>query len=221
MSSKAKRLYTPWKKATPAFALTALWAALHATSVVANQWSYPTDPGRVATSPADLAAAAASWETAEYKRSWGLTAQEASIAYALGYYGQGVTVGIMDSGVQAEHQEFQGGRFIPVVQQGIYGTSGYRYRDTRPANPFFAGNPFYMTGEYNSGDAFPWNASHGTNMVGIMGANRDGNPNPLNMQGFAFASTIVLGNTGASDENSHGPYHDYTFVYTGYKARYW
>ena len=75
-----------------------------------------------------------------------------------------------------------------------------------------------MTGEYNSGDANPWNASHGTNMVGIMGANRDGNPNPSNMQGFAFASTIVLGNTGASDENSHGPYHDYTFVYTGYKA---
>lgn len=218
MTSKAKRQYTRWKKATPAFALTALWAALYATSAFANQWSYPTDPGRVATSPADLAAAKASWETAEYQRSWGLTAQEASTAYALGYYGQGITVGIMDSGVQAEHQEFQGGRFIPVIQQGVYGTSGYRYRDKRPANPFFAGNPFYMTGEYNSGDALPWNASHGTNMVGIMGANRDGNPNPLNMQGFAFASTIVLGNTGASDENSHGPYHDYTFVYTGYKA---
>ena len=218
MSSKAKRQYTRWKEATPAFALTALWAALYATSAVANQWSYPTDPGFVATSPADLAAAEASWQTAEYQRSWGLTAEKASTAYALGYYGQGVTVGIMDSGVQAEHQEFQGGRFIPVVQQGVYGTSGYRYRDTRPANPFFAGHSFNMTGEYNSGDAAGWNASHGTNMVGIMGANRDGNPNPSNMQGFAFASTIVLGNTGASDENSHGPYHDYTFVYKGYKA---
>jgi subtilase-type serine protease len=99
---------------------------------VANQWSYPGDPGFVAPSPAYLDAAKASWETAEYKRSWGLTAQKASTAYALGYYGQGVTVGIMDSGVQAEHMEFQGGRFIPVVQQGVYGTSGYRYRDTRP-----------------------------------------------------------------------------------------
>jgi len=103
MSSKAKR-----QVATPAFALTALLAALCATNAVANEWSYPTDPGRVATSPADFAAAKASWETAEYRRSWGLTAQEASTAYALGYYGQGVTVGIMDSGVQAEHQEFQG-----------------------------------------------------------------------------------------------------------------
>ena len=226
MSSKAKRQHVRWKEATPAFALAALWAALFATGAVANQWSYPTDPGRVATSPADLAAAKASWETPEYLRVWGLTAQEASIAYALGYYGQGITVGIMDSGVQAEHMEFQAvsaslfpnGRFIPVVQQGVYGTSGFRYRDTRPANPFTAGQTFFMTGEFDSGDANPWNASHGTNMVGIMGANRDGNPNPLNMQGFAFASTIVLGNTGASDENSHGPYHDYTFVYTGYKA---
>jgi autotransporter-associated beta strand protein len=221
MSSKAKH-----QVATHAFALTVLLAVLCAPSAVANQWSYAGDPGFVATSPADFAAAKSSWETAEYLRSWGLTAQEASTAYALGYYGQGVTVGIMDSGVQAEHQEFQAvsaslfpsGRFIPVVQQGVYGTSGYRYRDTRPANPFFAGQSFSMTGEYDSGDANPWNASHGTNMVGIMGANRDGNPNPSNMQGFAFASTIVLGNTGASDENSHGPYHDYTFVYTGYKA---
>jgi hypothetical protein len=149
MSSKAKRQYTAWKEATPAFAPTALWAALCATSAVANEWSYPTDPGRVATSPADLAAAKASWETPEYQRSWGLTAMNASTAYALGYYGQGITVGIMDSGFQAEHQEFQGGRFIPLVTEGVYGTSGYRYRHQRPQNPFTAGKPFYMTGEYN------------------------------------------------------------------------
>src|SRR5690349_17188511 len=212
------RLFEGWKEATPAFALTALAAALYATGAMANQWSYPGDPGFVATSPADLAAAKASWETPEYKRSWGLTAQEASTAYALGYYGQGVTVGIMDSGFQAEHMEFQGGRFIPLVTEGVYGTSGYRYRHQRPQNPFTAGNHFFMTGEFNSGDANGWNASHGTNMVGILGANRDGVANPSNMQGFAFASTIDLSNTGASDSNSHGPYHDYTFVYTGYKG---
>jgi len=218
MSFKAKRQYPRWNEATPAFALTALAAALYATGAMANQWSYPGDPGFVATSPADLAAAKASWETPEYKRSWGLTAQEASTAYALGYYGQGVTVGIMDSGFQAEHMEFQGGRFIPLVTEGVYGTSGYRYRHQRPQNPFTAGNHFFMTGEFNSGDANGWNASHGTNMVGILGANRDGVANPSNMQGFAFASTIDLSNTGASDSNSHGPYHDYTFVYTGYKG---
>jgi autotransporter-associated beta strand protein len=218
MSSKAKRQYTRRKEATPALALTVLLAALYATNAVANEWSYATDPGRVATSPADFAAAKASWETAEYRRSWGLTAQEASTAYALGYYGQGVTVGIMDSGVQAEHQEFQGGRFVPIVTQGVYGTSGFRYRHQRPQNPFTAFRPFFMTGEFNSGDANGWNASHGTNMVGIIGANRDGNPNAMNMHGFAFASTIALSNTGASDSNSHGPYHDYNFVYAGYKS---
>src|SRR5579862_2471299 len=160
MSFNAERQYRQRRVATPAFALTTLFAALCATGAVANQWSYATDPGRVATSPADFAAAKASWETPEYLRSWGLTAQEASTAYALGYYGQGVTVGIMDSGVQAEHEEFQAlsaslfpnGRVIPEVQQGVYGTSGYRYRDTRPANPFFAGQTFSMTGEYDSGD---------------------------------------------------------------------
>jgi subtilase-type serine protease len=186
----------------------------------ANQWSYLGDPGFVATNPSEVPAATLSWQTPEYLHAWGLNAENASTAYALGYYGQGVTVGIMDSGVQTVNPvnlKFQGGRFIPVVQQGVYGTSGYRYRDTLPANPFYAGQPFYMTGEYNSRDAYPWNASHGTNMVGIIGANRDGNPQP-NMHGFAFASTILTGNTGASDENSHGPYHDYTFVYTGYKA---
>jgi subtilisin family serine protease len=99
-------------------------------------------------------------ETAEYKRSWGLTAQKASTAYALGYYGQGVTVGIMDSGVQAEHMEFQGGRFIPVVQQaytalpgtgtGIHGQSiagsvnlvtGLLWPGLSPAESAFIGSP--------------------------------------------------------------------------------
>src|SRR5215467_12914196 len=115
MSSKAKRQYTRWKEATPAFALTALWAALHASTAMANQWSYPGDPGFVATSPANFAAAKASWETPEYMRSWGLTAQTASTAYALGYYGKGVTVGIMNAGFQVKHKEFQGGRIVPLV----------------------------------------------------------------------------------------------------------
>src|ERR1700748_2156363 len=127
MQSKTKRQYIWRKEANPTFPLTVLSIALLTTSAMANEWSYATDPGRVATSPADLAAAKTSWETAEYLRSWGLTAQKASTAYALGYYGQGVTVGIMDSGFQTAHPEFQGGRFVPIVTQGTYGTSGYRY----------------------------------------------------------------------------------------------
>lgn len=218
MSSKAKRQYSRRTAATPAFAFTVLWTALCATNAAANEWSYPTDPGRIATSPADFAAAKVSWETAEYLRSWGLTAQKASTAYALGYYGQGVTVGIIDSGFEVTHQEFQGQRFIPVVTEGVYGTSGFRYRHQRPQNPFTAGAHFFLTGAYNSGDANGWNASHGTSMLGVLAANRDGGTHTTNMHGFAFASTIAMANTGASDSNTHGPFHDYTFMLASYEA---
>src|SRR5689334_2711486 len=69
----------------------------------ANQWSYPGDPGFVARSQQELPAAKASWETPEYgnftgilsgstiNAPWQLVAVNASTAYALGYYGQGVT----------------------------------------------------------------------------------------------------------------------------------
>lgn len=40
----------------------------------------------------------ASWETAEYNYNWGLGAMNASSAYALGFYGQNTTTGVMDSG---------------------------------------------------------------------------------------------------------------------------
>ena len=40
----------------------------------------------------------ASWETAEYDYNWGLGAMNASSAYALGFYGQNTTTGVMDSG---------------------------------------------------------------------------------------------------------------------------
>ena len=39
----------------------------------------------------------ASWETAEYNYNWGLGAMNASSAYALGFYGQNTTTGVMDS----------------------------------------------------------------------------------------------------------------------------
>ena len=74
----------------------------------ANEWSYPGDPGFVATNPQQLPAARASWETPEYGNytgvaagggttvtlPWQLAAVNASTAYALGYYGQGVTLGM-------------------------------------------------------------------------------------------------------------------------------
>ena len=128
----------------------------------ANEWSYPGDPGFVATSPEQLPVAKASWETPEYGNytghdpltpgtavnwPWQLAAVNASTAYALGYYGQGVTLGMMDSGYRPTHEAFQTGRIFPVRAAGVYGTSGFGYRNATPANPFNAGEPFVVDGD--------------------------------------------------------------------------
>ena len=77
------------------------------------------DPGFVANSSTQLDAAKKSWETAEYKKDWGLTAMNASSAYALGYHGQGVAVGVMDSGALLQkHSELAGDRFHASHNQG-------------------------------------------------------------------------------------------------------
>ena len=51
-----------------------------------------------------------SWESAEYLKDWGLTSMNASTAYALGFNGSGIKIGVMDSGVLLNHPEFQDGR---------------------------------------------------------------------------------------------------------------
>lgn len=50
----------------------------------------------------------ADFETPEYFANWGLDAINASTAYAKGYTGAGVTVGVVDSSIQLTHPEFAG-----------------------------------------------------------------------------------------------------------------
>ncbi len=192
----------------------------------ANEWSYPGDPGRVATSPADLPAAKASWETPEYgyytghdpltpgtavNTPWQLVAVKASTAYALGYYGQGVKLGMMDSGYRTTHEAFQTARIVPVRAEGVYGTSGFGYRGATPTNPFTAGQPFTVAGD----QARTSDYSHGTGMLGVTSGMRDG----IGQQhGIAFGSTMYVAKTGGSDTQSHGPFHDYVYWYTANKA---
>ena len=91
--------------------------------------SYPGDPGVVATNPSQLGAAKASWETPEYgyftghnpstpgtavNAPWQLTAVNASTAFAMGYCGQGVKLGMMDSGYRTTHEAFQTPLISPV-----------------------------------------------------------------------------------------------------------
>jgi subtilase-type serine protease len=191
----------------------------------ANEWSYPGDPGFVATSPQQLPAAKFSWETPEYgfftghdpstsgtaiNTPWQLVAVNASTAYALGYYGQGVTLGMYDSGYRTTHEGFQTALIAPVRAGGVYGTSGFGYRSATPSNPFTVGEPFVVDGD----QARTSDYGHGTGMLGVTSGLRDG----LQQHGIAFASKMVVAKTGGSDTQSHGPFHDYVYWYTANKA---
>jgi autotransporter-associated beta strand protein len=193
----------------------------------AGGWpTYPGDPGFVAKSPGELDAAKASWETPEYgyytghnpanpgtavDSPWQLVAVNASTAYALGYFGQGVALGMMDSGYRTTHEAFQTGLIVPVRAEGVYGTSGFGYRNTAtPGNPFTAGEPFTVAGD----QARTTDYGHGTGMLGVTSGIRDGKE----QHGIAFGSKMYVAKTGGSDTQSHGPFHDYVYWHTANKA---
>lgn len=151
-----------------------------------------------------------SFETSEYQKDWGLTAMHASKAYALGFNGKGVTVGVMDSGALLNiHPDLTGGRFSVSSAKGEYGTVGNRYPQAvdkdagKVGNPFKPGDKFDIDGNWKEGV----NDSHGTHVTGTVGGNRDGSE----FHGVAWGSNIIVGNTGATDNNNYGPFQDYTY----------
>ncbi|HRO22152.1 S8 family peptidase, partial [Alcaligenes phenolicus] len=102
------------------------------------------------------------WRTKEYKRQPGLDMINAAKAYSLGFTGKGVTVGYLDSGIEAKHPEFAG---------AIAG--GFDFNTDTP----------YANGQ--GIDADP-PAGHGSHVAGIIGARRDGK----GMHGVAFNSQL-------------------------------
>jgi subtilase-type serine protease len=149
--------------------------------------SYAGDPGRVGDP--------ASWRTPEFLRDNGMLSIGAEFAYAAGYSGKGMNVGIVDSGVFAGHMREHGSldtnytvgdRYFSVVAQG---------GDTGPTQGFYD-------------QAF--NDSHGTHVSGTVGASREGvgETQPTgpeaNMHGVAFNSDIYIGNTHKTDGVLYG-----------------
>lgn len=169
------------------------------------------DPGYEATSWQDFEAAKASWETDEYKADWGLTAMNSSTAYALGYTGAGVHVGVMDSGALLEkHPDLAGTRFHAVkVDDLAYGISGNRY----PQNTGTTSSTGAFTPESEVPADGNWdqkfNDSHGTHVTGTVGANRDGSE----FHGVAFGADVHVANTGGNDNTNYGPFQDPKFFY--------
>ena len=173
-----------------------------------------------------------SWESAEYLKDWGLTSMNASTAYALGFNGSGVKIGVMDSGVLLNHPEFQDGRIHVVKTEGTYSKDGMRYPDASVGNgPINKNEPvkngkrnFDKTdnGIFTKSEAFnidgAWhkytNDAHGTHVGGTMAASRDGNE----MHGVAFGANLYSANTGGNDNMTYGPNQDYSFFLQGYSA---
>ena len=113
--------------------------------------SYVGDPG--------LSGDPASWRTPEFLRDAGMLSIGAEFAYAAGYSGTGMNVGVVDSGFFAGHMREHGSlatnyaigdRYFGVIAQG---------GDTEPTS-----------GEYNQA----FNDSHGTHVSGTVGASREG-----------------------------------------------
>ncbi len=168
------------------------------------------EPGFVAENSTQVTEAQKSFETSEYQKDWGLTAMHASKAYTLGFNGKGVTVGVMDSGALLNiHPDLTGDRFSVSSAKGEYGTVGNRYPQAvdkdagKVGNPFKPGDKFDIDGNWKEGV----NDSHGTHVTGTVGGNRDGSE----FHGVAWGSNIIVGNTGATDDNNYGPFQDYQY----------
>ena len=134
------------------------FAAQQAAAIV----TYEGDPGTLGDP--------ASWRTAEFNRDWGLRSIGAEFAYAAGYSGAGIKIGMVDSGYFDLHPELSASRYTGVTVGSIPG----------------AYNPAY-------------NDRHGTHVAGTIGAGRDGGTATTNFHGVAFNASLYVGNTGKTD----------------------
>ncbi|TWC22956.1 MULTISPECIES: autotransporter serine protease [unclassified Pseudomonas] len=126
-----------------------------------------------------------SWRSAEFNAEWGLGAINAQQAYAAGYTGKGVKLGIFDQPVYAAHPEFSGtNKVVTLVTSGIR-----EYTD--PYIPVKAGDPFRYDGSPTVGSDGKL-GSHGTHVGGIAAGSRDGSP----MHGVAFDAQIISADNG-------------------------
>ncbi|MBT9495285.1 MAG: hypothetical protein IV107_23685 [Paucibacter sp.] len=86
-------------------------SALFLTGLAAQQaqaiTTYPGDPGTLGDP--------ASWRTNEFKRDWGLLSIGAEYAYAAGYSGAGIKVGMVDSGYFDLHPQLSSSRYQGVT----------------------------------------------------------------------------------------------------------
>ncbi|WP_159272832.1 autotransporter domain-containing protein [Variovorax boronicumulans] len=144
-------------------------------ATAAGAQAYPGDPGMIGDP--------ASWRTKEFLADWGLGAMKTEYAYAAGFTGKGVKLGVIDSGFDVRHtRELPLTRFTALVTA----TSNGAYSE-------FAADGSVLNGK-DVGYGF-----HGTHVSGTVGASRDGQDVKNNMHGVAFNANVFVGNTNAPD----------------------
>ncbi|ATA56775.1 hypothetical protein CKY39_28815 [Variovorax boronicumulans] len=149
-------------------------------ATAAGAQAYPGDPGMIGNP--------ASWRTKEFLADWGLGAMKTEYAYAAGFTGKGVKLGVIDSGFDVRHaRELPLTRFTALVTA----TSNGAYSQ-------FAADGSVLNSN-NVGYGF-----HGTHVSGTVGASRDGQDIKNNMHGVAFNADVFVGNTNAPDALSSG-----------------
>ena len=161
----------------------------------------------------------ASWESTEYQKDHGLAYINASTAYAEGFNGKGVLIGVVDSGALLTHPDLKGGRIFPVTASGVYSKDGTRYPFAYLGQTGQADNRF---GSYEKGEKFKvsgnfimgHNDAHGTHVTGVAAGNRNG----YEAHGVAWAAKVAVGNTGGNDNMNYGPFQDYGYFKAVWEA---
>ncbi|WP_185545946.1 autotransporter outer membrane beta-barrel domain-containing protein [Variovorax sp. KBW07] len=159
----------------------------------------------------DLEAAAKTWRTPEFLLDHALPDVKAEYAYAYGFTGKGIKIGMVDSGAFAGHPQLQG-QYTPLVVQGVYGLDGAQLDDS--GKTWKKGDKFSTFGNYDP----LINDSHGTAAAGEMVAKRDatGDPAKDKMHGIAFDAHLYSSNSGGTDDSVYGPDVDYEYFKEAY-----
>ncbi len=140
--------------------------AEEASALLKERFGFVGSLPALASSTSPLTLPASAFETDEYRRSWYLGHINASEAFAMGYTGKGVTVAVVDSGIDFNHPEFAG-RISPLSYSYAIGRDPLDLSDTEADGRI---------------------ASHGTHVSGIIGAARDGRGN----MGVAPEATLMV-----------------------------
>ncbi|OTA19312.1 autotransporter [Xenorhabdus beddingii] len=127
----------------------------------------------------------ASWHTPEFVAEWGLGAIHADAAYARGYTGKGIKLGIFDQVVYAKHPEFVGkDKVINLVTSGIREYTD-PYIKVKKGDSFSYGGTPSVNGYGKLG-------AHGVHVAGIAAGSRDGGK----MHGVAYNAQIIGADNG-------------------------